>query len=767
MSELKTLVLETAERYIAAGLQVVCVHSNRCTNPIKRGKAPTHFGWQKRALTWPELKAEIFRVWEREGGCNLGVVTGRTSQLICVDIDARAGGRSWYEAHKSELGNPVVENTSDNGLHLYYKYPTGFDGVIRSLTGSGRLFKGVDILADGGHQVVTWPSIHASGKMQYNFVNSLDLTDLAAEGEEPPMWLLEELTAPPPAAEGVVEEASEGPLEVDVEHARSYLRQAPPAVEGAGGDITTLKAALVCKDLGLSTQQVYDLMSQEYNPRCSPPWSTSELLQKVKNAFKYGKKRQGSMSAASMFTEVASSSEGEEAAGEYSKKHPVHCAKVFLARCGDEIDCYDGQFVYYSSEGNKWSLVSDAYMESMIYRDVQAATNGGEELLTMRAAHIGDIRKVVKFELNKNIGIPDIHWRDDPSRGTECISMENGILDVQTGELLPHTRNFFCFQSLPVAYIEGEKCPNFLNFLQVVWDGDEELIESLRLWMGYCLLSSANLQKFAVFKGASRGGKSTLVGVIEAMVGRDNAASTSLSLIGSDFGLENLIGRKLIIFQDADRAGQDRMGIATERIKSISSNDPVGINRKNQSVIFQRLNAKISFVCNKMPPFLNDENALTNRMIVFPFWNSFQGKEDFSLAEKLSREIPGILNWALVGARRLLRGERLFTAGRGNDALEEITQQLDSVQGFIAESIEVTNLDHNVVANNELWYAYKEWCKDSGRMPKNKQRFFMELGGHKLLMDNKLRTSSLRGFKGIRLRGVDGAGTFDDEPTPF
>jgi len=110
-----------------------------------------------------------------------------------------------------------------------------------------------------------------------------------------------------------------------------------------------------------------------------------------------------------------------------------------------------------------------------------------------------------------------------------------------------------------------------------------------------------------------------------------------------------------------------------------------------------------------------------------------------------------VLNWALVGARRLLGGQKLFTAPKGLEALEEITQQLDSVQGFLAECLVFTDLKGDCVGARTLWDSYREWCKDSGRMPKNKQRFFMECAGNKRLNSQKWRNSGDRGFWGVRL----------------
>lgn len=746
---MKAKLLEVAERYVNAGLQVVCVHSHLHSNAVRRGKAPTHYGWQKSPLPWERLKAEIERVWSKEGACNIGVVMGRASGLVCVDVDERG----WYDEHQMELGSPIVETTARGGLHLYYRYPLWLrdDEVLQTKSSAARIFRGVDILADGGSQVVTWPSVHASGDCQYVIERGLDLTDALSEADELPRWIVEKVmgASRKEPMEREVSAGLEAGGELDYAAARLALSDFPAAVQGDGGDLRTLKAALLCRDIGLSEGQVYELLASDYNGRCSPPWTQQELRDKVANAFRYGKKPQGIMSIEHAFDETPTVTE-ESPPLAYSKKHAVHNARVFSETHRGSVDCFDGQFVYYDTNEKRWKVISDAAVESLIFHDM--SRRGGSELVTtLKVNVVSDTRKVLKMDLNKPRCIPDVHWRDKETASLDFITVSNGILDVASGELLNHSQDWFSFQSLPMVYNGEARCEKFLEFLNDIWDGDAELIESLRLWMGYCLLTSCNLEKFAVFKGASRAGKSTLAAVIESIVGRENTASTSLSLIGSDFGLENIMGKKIVVFQDAERASPDRMGVATERIKSLASNDPVGINRKGQSVVFQRMNVKVSFVCNKMPPFLNDENALTNRMIVFPFWKSFLGREDVGLKERLMEETQGIFNWALVGARRLLRGEKLFTSKRGLEAIDEITQQLDSVAGFVAECVEETDLEHNFVTGEEMWAAYREWCRDSARMTKNKQRFFMEVGAHPRLVARRGRTRERRGFRGIKL----------------
>ena len=754
-----------AIEYHTNGLFVIPVHSHLCSNKIKAGKAPVRMGWQKERLSVEELTAEISRVYAREGSCNIGIKTGRESNIIVLDVD----DISWFFENEMHLGSPVIERRGTGGIHLYYKYPQGFDGNIPTASSGGRVIRGVDILADTTAQVVTYPSIHKSGD-QYLLDNNLSLLDVEHEASEPPKWILDELlNKQSVSSEGVMEDrVSENPT--DVETARQALRSMKPAVEGQGGDMLTLRAAMMCRDYGLSASRVYELLREEYNPRCTPPWSDSELARKVKNAFTYAKKAQGSMSIETIFSqgdEDNDTSIAEAAAMRYTKKHPVRCARVFLERCGERVKVFDGQVVVYDTEHHRWSLLSDASLEAIIFKDISDQCHGGLLIQEIKMNHISDIRKAVKMYLNRAEEIPDVYWTDSifEEWGKDCITMGNGILNVANGDFYDHTPHWFSFHSLPMNYDGQEQCPTFLRFLNDIWDNDNEMIESLRLWMGYCLLNRSDLQRFALFKGASRAGKGTLVKVIENMLGSENVASSSLSLIGSDFGLQPLVGKKLCVFQDADRASPDRTGVATERIKSLSANDSIGINRKGMSVVNQRLNTKIIFVCNRLPSLLNDENSLTNRMIVFPFYKSYQGVEDFNLSEKLDKETIGILNWALVGARKLLRGEKLFTAPKGLEMLKDVGRQLDSVEAFMHECVEVTGQNHNFVSNKAIWDAYKNWCKESNRGCKNRQRFMNHLVSEKL-KGLERRSNNVRGFVGVRLQ-EEPTFSLEDSDVPF
>ena len=64
--------------------------------------------------------------------------------------------------------------------------------------------------------------------------------------------------------------------------------------------------------------------------------------------------------------------------------------------------------------------------------------------------------------------------------------------------------------------------------------------------------------------------------------------------------------------------------------------------------------------------------------------------------------------------------------------LKDVGRQLDSVEAFMHECVEVTGQNHNFVSNKAIWDAYKNWCKESNRGCKNRQRFMNHLVSEKL-----------------------------------
>jgi len=116
-----------------------------------------------------------------------------------------------------------------------------------------------------------------------------------------------------------------------------------------------------------------------------------------------------------------------------------------------------------------------------------------------------------------------------------------------------------------------------------------------------------------------------------------------------------------VLGADADLS---RRSAAIERIKSITGNDEVSVNRKNKSILSVKIPAKIIMVANKHSKFLDESGALADREIMLVFEASFAKVKDTELGGKLKAELSGIANWAIEGLRRLRANGNRFTIRR-------------------------------------------------------------------------------------------------------
>ncbi len=201
--------------------------------------------------------------WSKWPKANVGIATGACSGLIVVDQDGDA---------TPPMGLPeTITAKTARGRHLYFRYP----GAIGNRTRINGL--PIDLRGDGGY-VVAPPSVHESGIL-YKWIN--DPVDFPLA--EVPASLFQWLTSKPNY--GVTNNSyltCSDPTMTD--RARKYLATLPPAISGQGGHDQTFHAACVLVlGFGLPETDAMALMS-EYNQRCQPPWTETELLHKVQDA---------------------------------------------------------------------------------------------------------------------------------------------------------------------------------------------------------------------------------------------------------------------------------------------------------------------------------------------------------------------------------------------------------------------------------------------------------------------------------------------------
>lgn len=303
-----------------------------------------------------------------------------------------------------------------------------------------------------------------------------------------------------------------------------------------------------------------------------------------------------------------------------------------------------------------------------------------------------------------------------------CIALENGVYDVGTDALLPHSPDRFNLFSLPFAYVPGAACPQWLAFLAQVLPADS--IAFLQEWAGYLISGKTDRHKIASLVGAPRSGKGTIGRILAALLGKDNVTGPVLASLTGAFGLEPLIGKSLAIFGDVKWSAHG-VADATELLKTISGDDTISVHRKNRTAWEGRLPTRFMLLSNNTPSFTDSSGALAGRMIHLHFTQSFAGREDIGLSERLLTEMPGILLWAIEGLRRLETQGR-FTVPAASAAIDDEVRLASSphavfaAEGCVVDPASRVELDH-------LWTVWERWCAGEGATPGDRRWFTRNL----------------------------------------
>jgi len=151
-----------------------------------------------------------------------------------------------------------------------------------------------------------------------------------------------------------------------------------------------------------------------------------------------------------------------------------------------------------------------------------------------------------------------------------------------------------------------------------------------------------------------------------------------------------------------------QMAIIVERIKSITGEDPLQVDRKNIKLKNITLRTRIAIFTNDVLKFDDATGTLPTRIIYLELHRSFLGEEDPQLTAKLLAERAGILNWALDGWDRLCRRGELIQPASGTELANAISDLGTDIHRFVEERCEL-GADCSATVQ-QLFDAWWIWC---------------------------------------------------------
>ena len=317
-----------------------------------------------------------------------------------------------------------------------------------------------------------------------------------------------------------------------------------------------------------------------------------------------------------------------------------------------------------------------------------------------------------------SLEVPKIEQMDG---NMEYINVQNGMLHLHSMELIPHAREFYSTVQISTKYVPEATCPKFLQFLDQVFEGDQERIKVIQEILGYSITKDMRMQKAFLMVGKGANGKSVLAEIMRLVAGTENVSNVSLSRLSERFGLDALPGKVLNISTENELGDKY---LNTESFKAITGSDVVNVEQKFKTSFSCRLYCKLVILLNKLPKTTDFSHGYYRRLTIIPFNRIIaEHEQNKNLVEELSAELEGILTFALEGYQRLLRQDFLLTKSKAiDDALKSYKDEQNPVLIFLRENL--TSNPNSRVKRSLLFPAFERWCSRHGFEVVSRARFW-------------------------------------------
>ncbi|HTR34919.1 MAG TPA: phage/plasmid primase, P4 family [Bryobacteraceae bacterium] len=296
----------------------------------------------------------------------------------------------------------------------------------------------------------------------------------------------------------------------------------------------------------------------------------------------------------------------------------------------------------------------------------------------------------------------------------DVVNVLNGLLDLTTRRLSPHSPDFLSPVQLPLKFDPAARCPAWDKFISEVFPSDSEAIAwEILAWL---MTPDTSIQKAILLMGDGANGKSTYLRAVQAFIGCQNVAAISLHRLENDrFSVARLVGKLANICPDLPSGDLS----STSIFKAITGGDALLAERKFEESFEFVPFARLVFSANHPPTSQDASSAFFRRWIVVPFERVFRAGDAGTLPrDQLDAmlsdpaELSGVLNKA-IEALASIRFDGLSESESSRRAMDEFRQTTDPLAVWLDRHT-VLEPDARIPAV-QLWQDYNADCVAKGR----------------------------------------------------
>lgn len=412
----------------------------------------------------------------------------------------------------------------------------------------------------------------------------------------------------------------------------------------------------------------------------------------------------------------------------------VSNAKLLLKLYGDDLkycrEWKDNGWLIW--DGKRWS-------ENAGHKVTQMAIRSIEKLRSQRDTLSGvDERKELDRHVKSSMKVTGIRAMIALAHDFESVQVKakdlnakpwllntpSGTLDIKRRVLSRHKREDLLTRMIGTEFDKDAQCPQWLDFLDTIMGGDQEMVAYLRRAVGYCMTGNTDEQCMFVLYGAGRNGKSTFLQAVRELLG-DYAKQASMDTFmykyrggSASDDLANLQGARMVVASESEENAR----LSESLIKQITGGGSITARRLYENLQEFIPEFKIWLDTNHKPVVKGTDLGIWRRIRLIPFTVTIpEEKIDPDMLQKLREEFPGILTWAAQGAKEW-QDHGLGHPAAMEQATRDYRIEMDTIGRFISDCCLTGTTSEYNITTRRLYELYERWVEENGEFQKLSKR---------------------------------------------
>lgn len=307
--------------------------------------------------------------------------------------------------------------------------------------------------------------------------------------------------------------------------------------------------------------------------------------------------------------------------------------------------------------------------------------------------------------------------QDELNADENIINFKNGLLDINTNQLLPHSSEVYSTIQIPCMWTgHPSPTPVFDKYMHTLTNGDKAVEQLLLEFIGVTLsnIKGWRMKKSLFFVGDGNTGKSQLKSLTEKLLGSENYIGIDLKEIEARFGTGAVYSTRLAGSSDMSFLTVDEL----KTFKKMTGGDALYAEFKGQQAFTYTYNGVLWFCMNRLPKFGGDDGKwVYDRIMVVNCPNVIPPElQDKQLLDKMYAERDGIVYKAVTALKNVINNGYRYTEPQSvSQARQKYMSENNTVISFFNECM--CEWANGKIARNcttgRIYKVYVAWCKEN------------------------------------------------------